>query len=242
LRAKRLNANGIRLFESFLDDARVAPPDQNTIDALRSDPSYVEPSTAGLEVTKKTFTTKKSVAIYFCERIAEANLSRPPEDEGLWSWLTIYYSDSLLPSNTNRSIAIRENARYVCSTRFDRKYRHRIAGPTRALWNYRDEPEVLDFMLYGRPFELNDIEEQILSRQQRIQNPTIIRLANRLYFNPATGRVKTSTQNKTGTPGALRRLLRVLEQYERTYDLYSKNVDEIYEWLPDEFDRWKNGI
>jgi len=240
LRAKRLNANGIRLFESFLDNARTSPPDQSVIDALRSDSSYVEPSTSGLEVTKKTFPTKKSVALYLCERIAEANLSRPPEDEGLWSWLTIYYSDSLLPSNTNRSIAILENARYICSTRYDRKYRHRIAGPTRALWNYRDEPEVLDFMLYGRPFELNDIEEQILSRQQRIGNPTIIRLANRLYFNPSNNRAKTGTQNKTGTPGALRRLLRVLEQYERTFDLYSKNVDEIYDWLPNEFERWKS--
>lgn len=240
MKAKRLNAEGIRLFENFLDNARIAPPELNRIEALKSDPSYVEPSTSGLEVTPQNFSTTKDVAIYMCQQIDKANLRRPPEDPGLWSWLAIYFSNSILPADTKGSIAIRENARYICSDRYDRKYRHRIAGPTRALWEYSEEPDVLDFMLYTRPFQISDMEEQILSRLEKIQNRSFIRLANRLYYNPKTKRPKPGAQQKKGTAGTLRRLIIICEQYERTYDLYSKDVDEFYDMLPPEFNRWKN--
>ena len=97
----------------------------------------------------------------------------------------------------------------------------------------------MGILLYGRPFELNDFEEQIMSRQQRIQNRAVVALANTLYFDAGTDRPKRGSGNTKNTPGSLRRLLRVLDQYERTCDLYSKNVDEIYDWLPSEFDGWK---
>jgi len=242
MRAKQLNSDGIRLFENFLDNARNKPADQSTIAALKSDPSYTEPNTYNLEVTPQSFSTTKDVAIYMCQQIDKANLRRPPEDPGLWSWLAIYFSNSILPADTKGSIAILENARYICSDRWNRKYRHRVAGPTRALWYYRTEPDVLNFMLYTRPFQLSDMEEQILSRLEKVQNRTYIRLANRLYYDPKTKRPKKGAQNKkeSRTPGTLRRLEAICEQYGRTYDLYSKDVDEFYDMLPSEFNRWKN--
>ena len=242
MRAKRLTADGIRLFENFLDNARNKPADQSTIKALQSDPSYAEPNTYGVEVTPQSFSTTKDVAIYMCEQIDKANLSRPPEDPGFWSWLAIYFSASILPAKTSGSITIRENARYICNNLWNKKYRHRVAGPTRALWYYRTEPEVLNFMLYTPPSQISDMEEQILSRGEKVRNPTYIRLANRLYYDPKTKRAKRGAQNKreTRTPGTLRRLEAICEQYGRTYDLYSKDVDEFYDMLPAEFDRWKN--
>ena len=121
MRAKRLTADGIRLFENFLDNARTKPADQSTIKALQSDPSYAEPNTYGVEVTPQSFSTTKDVAIYMCEQIDNANLSRPPEDPGFWSWLAIYFSASILPANTSGSIAIRENARYICNNLWNKK-------------------------------------------------------------------------------------------------------------------------
>jgi hypothetical protein len=240
MRAKKLNSNGMQLFESFLKNARDSTPNFDQLEALRNDASYVEPSSSGIEVSPQSFASKWEVAKYMCDQISDAGLVRPPDDEGLWSWLAVYFSKSLLPSRTSSSMAIRETARYVCSTRWDRYYRHRIAGPTRTLWNFRDDPEIVNFMLYGPPYTFNDTEEQMWGRHQRIQNRVIVKLANRLYFDTNTKRAKRRAQNKKNTPGSLRRLLKICEQYERTYDLYSKDLEGFYSMLPREFDDWKH--
>ena len=240
MKSRTLNSKGLELFENHLDSIRNGTDTDSTIDALLTDSAYSVPNSFGIEVSRKSFGLKKELAIYVCERIEASGLTVPPEDSGFWSWMAVRYFDSLLPASGRRSVAVRENARYVYNKRYNRSYRHRIAGPTRALWFYRNEPETVDLLLYGRPFDLNDNEEQILSRQQRIQNPSVVSLATRLYFDGSLGRQKRGSGNTKNMPGSLRRLLRVLEQYERTHDLYSMNVDEIFDWLPAEFDRWKS--
>ncbi len=237
--ARALNQEGMSLFLNHLRSIRTGTEDESRIRRLRDDHGYSQAFYPEIEFESRNFDTKKELATYVCGQYAASGLSTLPADPGLWSWLAVFYFETLRPRTGRRSQAIREDARYVYNPAYNRAYRHRIAGPARALWAHRGEPESVDILLYGRPFELSDFEEQILSRQQRIQNRAVVALSTRLHFDPTTGRAKRSAGNDANTPGSLHRLLRVLEQFELTRDLYSMSIDELLEMLPEEFDRWK---
>jgi hypothetical protein len=79
--------------------------------------------------------------------------------------------------------------------------------------------------------------EQIGGQQEAFGARSVVELADRLYFDTDTGRLKRGAQGKKeGTPRRLRTFLR---QFRRTYDPPRMTADQLSECLPREFDRWK---
>ncbi len=59
-----------------------------------------------------------------------------------------------------------------------------------------------------------------------------------MYWDDTAKNLKRGAAGKGG--GSARRLVRIIRQYQLTYDLNSMNGNEIVELLPDEFAKWNN--
>ena len=89
------------------------------------------------------------------------------------------------------------------------------------------------FLLDQPPTARGDIADRILQSQRIFNSVGIVQLILRLYTE---GR-----RNKRGfrdKPGGLRHLLRVLDQFERTYDVYGMSPQAVARILPLEFEPW----
>jgi hypothetical protein len=240
MKSRRLTAAGMSLFEHHLQGIRNGENDPSRLERLRDDAAYSEPFHVEMNLSPQVFTKKKALAEYVVSVLKSSGLTSLPKDPGLWSWLAVFFFESLLPSSGRRSQAIREDARYVYNPAYNRYRRHRIAGPVTSLWVHQDAPESVDILLYGRPYEWSDFEAQILDRNILIQNRTVVALATLLYYDKSSETLKKRSLSYKSEPGNLRRLLRILSQFRRTYDLYSVETKDMYEKLPAEFDQWKS--
>lgn len=241
MRLRTLNSNGVELFRSYLQGLRSGTAHDTTLKVLLNDTAHSQPAQYDVDLKPKHFTEKRALAEYVCSEFTRSGRVSLPVEPGIWSWMAVFFFDSICPTDPLRARAIREDARYIFVKSYNRDYRHRIAGPARTYWHFRDRPSDASLLLYGPPYELSDYEEQLASRQQRIQNKALIGLATRYYFDLSSKRPRAGGQGRN-VPGNLRRLIRVLEQFERTYDLYSMSTDRLIELLPTEFERWRQRI
>ena len=220
------------------------------ITALREEPSTtcpylnIEPYSMEfiphIEVDRDiSFNSKMELAEYINEKFNEADIRREEitGESGLWTWLAYLWFNSLTcfdPSRGNR--IIREEAKYICSSDYRDYYRHLVAGPY-SIYSLHG-PELSKIFLYSPTHEHNDFIEQIASRQFLISHPNLVEVLFRLYWDNSRERPKSGAQsrNKAGT---LRRFVKVIQQLELTYDVYSLSAEEIIHLLPEEFNKWK---
>ena len=152
----------------------------------------------------------------------------------MWTWLSLVWFDLLCPATSSGVRAVRDQARYVCSSDYTDYYRHLLAGS----WNL--------FSLHGENARLmlctpihvhSDFVEQVASRQDIVANQELVRLMDLLYWDSKKGCPKTGAQSKD-RPGNLRRLIDFAHQLELTYDVFSMTRDDIRGLLPREFRAW----
>lgn len=79
--------------------------------------------------------------------------------------------------------------------------------------------------------------EQIGGQQEAFGASAVVELADRLYWDTQSDRLKRGAQGKSA--GSPRRLVRFLRQFRRTFDPPSMNVEQLLEMLPGEFRRWR---
>ncbi|HEX5136374.1 MAG TPA: hypothetical protein VFY93_05340, partial [Planctomycetota bacterium] len=86
-----------------------------------------------------------------------------------------------------------------------------------------------------------EASEQILSRQHLLTNREFFKALDALYVedNQARWRLKVGAGG-TG-PGSLRRLGKVIRQFDLTFDLYGMDSSQILALLPREFERYRQG-
>ena len=154
----------------------------------------------------------------------------------LWSWLTLFWFDQLCPIEKNGKRNVKEIVKYICSSDFQKYYRHIVAGSYEIYYLHRDEYARL--FLYSPLFIHNDFMEQTASRQGIITNKGFIQMIDKLYWdiNLKKPKIGASSPKKMGN---LRRLISIVNQMELTYDLRSMSKKEILSLIPSEFDMWK---
>lgn len=238
---RSFSARGVEEFESFLD--RYQNGDANEIDAqmLSEDTNLSELVGRGLMIDIPMTATKRELAQLVCQAFQDAGSTELPivpstEYRNMWTWLACSSFHLIKTRRANR--VLNEYSYYVCSQDWNRFYRHRIAGPARIYWLFRDRPRDASLLLHGRADEHSDWEAQLAGRQSRIRNRELISTANRLYWDVERHRPKrgAQTRNRSGT---VRRLLAFIDQVDLTYDVNSMTPDQILDLLPPEFDRWK---
>ena len=237
-----LNDKGQTLFKDYIEfikyeDGAKTPPYELLDDSETSESFGYE-----IYVEERKILSKYESALYFSDIFREVNMTDVFYNHELWSWLSLFYFDQLCPPDKsgyrkplkyNLYIHPNINDPLVYRT----YYRHLIAGPYRIFMQYG---EVSRAILSSYPINSHpDSIEHIAAFQGLIQNSGIIEAVAKMYFEKKNGGWKPkrglTSKNK---PGNLRRLYKVINQLDMTFDVNGLNGNEIIKILPDEFSVW----
>ena len=119
-----------------------------------------------------------------------------------------------------------------------RDYRYHSRHALRTTCEYvRQYGEAVQFMFSKSPSERGEIIEQLSARQEIAACPAVVEAASELYNDKDRGTFKKGAAGRGR--GSIVRLIKVLQQYQRTYDLYSLTGHQLVRMLPPEFDRFR---
>jgi len=234
---RRFNESGIEEFRRHLLEMK----DDPALDSPRhllEDARLTEPGSSQTELHPATLTTRLAAA-----QTVDNVLGSPPplgatNDAGLWSWLTLFYFDSACPRLENGTRKVGAIARYIPEgADHKRYYRHLLLGPYLVYRAHHDDPERAMVLLCQPVHSPGDIVEQLVSRQELVTNPMIVRVATELYYDPATGAPKRGSGGKGA--GSARRLAEVADQFDVTWDLFAMPWQSLLARLPREFNRFR---
>lgn len=241
-----LNDEGVRRFAAFVDQLRIDPKTPVPF-SLLNDPATSEPAEFAATIVRnphgKIFESAYDLGEYLNEivlaGIPKARLSR---NYRLWNWLSLYFFDQLCPDQ-NGERSPKETAAYVLGKQmiYTRYYRHFVRSAWLAVNRHGRYAKVL-----LKPISANalapaavrtDIPMQLSATQAFVESHSVVRAAYLLYYDEVADKVKKGAGGSGG--GSPRRLVSILNQLDRTYDLHAAAAETIVELLPKEFERFR---
>lgn len=234
---RSLNEEGIERFVQFLvrcsTERGTAPPTD-----LLDDPQFTMAVVPTIEVNERAFINQLEIGRYLNERFGERAARQHERNRGIWSWLGLFYFESICPRTRFGHWKPGETARWVLEPHnYQKYYRHLLAGPFRIVLRHQSDLDNAMALLCNPPGVRGDIVEQLSAYQELITNAGLVCAATRLYYDTESRRFKRGAGGKGH--GSPRRLQKVISQFDLTYDLYSMSADAILELLPKEFDRFR---
>ncbi|HEX9161415.1 MAG TPA: hypothetical protein VF980_06870 [Thermoanaerobaculia bacterium] len=228
---RKLNAKGIAEFRIYLGSIRAGAEFQKNPALLYVDEfsSAVRPR---IEIEQRTLRTKLDAAKYLTQVLEPIEGPGLTADVGLWSWLALFFFDQLSPLRADGKRRPREDYHYIPNDR--RPHRHLLAGAYQLYRLHGDRARVL---LHPAVHQHGRFIFDLDYRRDLLTNRGLIEVADQLYWNARTNRVKRGAASD-GRPGSLRRLIAVAQQLELNYDLYGMSAQEIRALLPPEFESW----
>jgi hypothetical protein len=237
MKIKKFNQQGIARFGQYLDSLTTAQP-ESFPDLLLTDEEFVEE--VGSDTSKldaMDLTDKLNAACVLDEIVTEAGLDTAERDAGLWTWMSCYLFKVLCSKDRSGAYKSGQRARWIAEpANYLRYYRHFLAGIWLIYRAHQDEPERTRALLSGPVNKPGEIFEQIASRLELVRNPVVMSLIKLLYWDEKSNSRKKGSGGKG--PGSPRRFADIVSQYERTWDLFSVQVDELAGMLPDEFEKF----
>ncbi len=243
MRISKLNAQGLKSFRDFIQEARggAALPVPSTLLTLAlTTEELAEPPE--LENLPNTLTNYQ-FARYLTERLADqpAHIVEGTSgmgDQGFWAAIALYYFDLLTPGYSSGRAKPRAVNCYIPETESDmagmRFFRHRVAGPYRLFKLY---DELSEPFLLSPPGEQSGLYTTLTDSAFYTETRCLVEAVNLLYFDPRTKRLRKNYNSKD-QPGSLPRLLAVVDQLDLTYDLLGIDGKALLKCLPDEFSEW----
>ena len=217
-----------RVFTSQLDDSAIDPIDAHLA-------SRVEGS-GSLAATE--FQTAKEMAQTVLDSFGSNSLADLLPNAGLWAWLTFVLRDQLFGRARDGTWKVGEVHRWYPGNPNDwqKGQRHLVRMPVLLR---KSLGECADHLLCGAPSVLPEIREQLTSQQDMFSR-AFQQVARSLYFDDEKSALKRGAGGKgAGTP---RRLARVRQQLDVTWELEELATDRIIEMLPAEFSRFKPAV
>ncbi len=217
-----------RVFTGQLDAAAIDLKDGDLVSRIDG--------TGGIKIAE--FDTAKDMALAVLDGLGSADLYELLPRTGLWAWLTFVLRDQLFKHDKAGNWKVGEIHRWYPSDPNDwqKGQRHLVRMPVLLAHTLGDNA---DHLLCGAPSVLPEIREQLTSQQDMFNN-AFQQVARTLYFDNAKGGLKRGAGGKTG--GTPRRLAKVRQQLDVTWDLEDLQVDRIILTLPAEFDRFSANI
>jgi len=213
-----------RVFEGLLDEEAISP----------TDPQFATRVPGTSSLSDATAATAKELASRILSSLGsdwQSLLPRP----GIWAWLTFVLRDVVFPKDSHGNRRFGEVHRWYPSDPgdFQKAQRHLVRMPVVLLGNLGN---LADHLLCGPPSTLPEIREQLTS-QQDMFSPEFQKAARALYFDETKCGLKRGGGGKSaGTP---RRLAKVRQQLDVTWNLFDLDSDHILHLLPKEFERFK---
>ena len=238
---RRLSDEGLARMHRELDG--IGPADwPGFSDGLLFDDALAPVVDAEVIVTPQRFATRAELAETIAGLIARSRLD-PQEATrlaGLWSWMAAFWCDAF--RREDGRIGLKADQYWFTQTRT--RGSHVTLSPYEA-WLATEGMVGKGRLplLYSHPSVIPKIST-ILAANRRLQrNPTVLDVAAALYLRPQRdGRLrmkrKAATQDE---PGGFPRFNRLLDQLDRTYDLHDLSPQALWELLPAEFERFKDG-
>jgi len=232
---RKFNINGINLFRSKLAELR-----NGLIDSISPkilfDPELTDSCSPNIELESKKYNLKSELVTFLYSQIVDINLRNRYFDEGLWTWLSLFYFESICPVRSDGTRKVGEDCRYILNSNdYNKYYRHLLACPT---WLLHQLGDVSKIYLRGSPNINGDLHETLASRQEIATAKGIIEAATILYWDEQKNQIKKGAANKDG-PGVARRFAKsIIPQFQMTYDINSMSGKEIVKLLPNEFKKW----
>jgi hypothetical protein len=233
MRLRRFNNKGVDRFREYLRLAREDATASVQWDLLQ-DPSLTEEVHPPAEVDAISFQTKREAATYLHKVLREIPKQIVIEDQGLWTWLSLYFFDSICPKRDGKR-AIRNDYTYIYEPKNTRHfYRHLLF----ISWRILDIAPINNQLLLDRSVaSLDKISSEIMKRLYLTRIPCFFELVEKIYRDPKTNRARKGIVDTTRiNRGDLsHRLPTCIRQLEKTYDLHSLTADQLLDLLGPEF-------
>ena len=234
IQVRRLTDEGLRRAREFLAHMRDNPSaDRQPPRVLLFDERYSREFKEPVRVDRRPFQTRREVADYFVPKF-ESIRHLVVDDARLWSWLGMFYFADTVRVQEGEARLSPLDETFVVHREDSRSYmlrfRHYLWGSWRL---YETHGKSVGFLLDQDLTSFGDIFQRTFGAIRIFNSDGIIQLVLRLYTH--------GTRQKRGfghAPGGLRHLLRVLDQLERTHDVYGMSPDALIQILPQEFRRW----
>jgi hypothetical protein len=231
---RRLNDHGLREFSAWIQSLREGGK-ALIPSGLLTDPISSEPIGFDATAVQKNFGSRYELGAALVATLTSAEEQAVSRDIGLWSWLALYYFDLLAPADAGGHRNPRMTYTYILSGDFRHHTRHAIRTTWQLVSLYGERSR---FMLSKEPSQRGEIIEQLAARQELFSCPAVIEAASELYQEPDSGSFKRGAAGRGR--GSVSRLIKVLQQFQLTYDLFSMSGGELSGLLPAEFDRFKS--
>lgn len=232
--ARELNAQGIARALRFLAQMRanpagpLAPPRE-----LLAGNRFTRPVANAPVLDPRSFATRRAVGEYLAPKLAP--IRRQIGDRAsFWSWLGIFYFEGTVRVVDGGAKLSPLDETFVVDPRNPDSrrgmHRHYLRAAWRLFEAHRDEAA---FLLDQHPAARGSIANEILQSQRVFNSAGLVPLILSLYTHG--GRQKRGFKD---SPGGLVHLIRVLDQLERTHDIYHMSPEAIARILPPEFNPW----
>lgn len=232
---RRLNAAGIERFAAFLAGLRkdrTLAPDRS----LLVDESTSEFMAGGVELERPGFTTKKQAAEYLHPRLKKLSHPNLFRDEGLWTWLALYYFDDVCPPDASGKRNPVANPHYILDgANYSRRYRHLLATPVMIQDALPDHNRIY----LNAPLPVHgDLIEQTMGRLYLVRIPAVREAIDRLYYDTAKETVKRGALTRNRRGNLRERLVARIQQLSMNYDVSSMSGSQLIDVLGLEFEGW----
>jgi hypothetical protein len=207
---------------------------------LLNDSTLTEEIRDGGEITHQKFDTKGDAGRYLYGFLNSTRLTHDDlitkKGVGLWSWLSLFFFDSVCPKDKRGEWNIKNDYTYIFDPQHRHYYRHLLFVSWRVLdiTMPRGQPHRL---ITTTPIDsLDRVTKAIMEKLYLIRIPHIFEVLDRIYWNPNTNKVRKNITSVTREGNLTKRLPDVIKQIEVTYDLQSLNADQLIGLLGEEFD------
>ena len=239
-----LNSQGSALFEEYV--IRVKAGTKEPIPtSLLLDPQTSAALPFQAQVDRQPFGRSFASAYEFGEYLCNVVFNGIPKsaishNSGMWNWLALYFFDQLWKEERGQRDLFEVPA-YVLSETFNyqRHYRHLVRSPwvLYSAHGQRSKVMLTTNTKSANPVAVrSELAMQIGATQGYVESPSVIGAVYDLYFDTVGGRLKTGYGGSGG--GSPRDLVRVLEQFDLTYDLHASPASTIVDLLPKQFDKF----
>jgi hypothetical protein len=231
---RALNQSGIDCFRDWLQEDSSSPAPQH----LLADPETSEDVPGTGEIEPRDFGSRFELGSYIEPEVRNCRLRAPlPSYTGLWAGLTLFFIDQICSTTATATRRVRGLDLYIPSEDFHRYYRHLVRT---AVLMVRQYGPAAKYVLASSERGINHSQftEDLTSRRDILSNPRLIETAGRLYFDE---RKRLLKRGASSARGSVRRLIKVLSQFDLNFDLYGDNLppEQIIGLLPDEFKHWQ---